>query len=288
VTVRVVTDSTADLPADLVARHGISVVPLSILFGDEALLDGVDVTSEQFFKRLAREPILPTTSQPTPAAFHAVYERLKREGATEILSLHLSSKLSGTFQSALQGAEGITGVRFRHVDSLTVSLGLGLGVLAAATAAEAGQPLETVRATAEGMFARTHVYFVLDTLEFLRRGGRLSRGAEIVGNLLQVKPILSFVDGEVAPVGRVRTRAKAIEEMLRRVSALRPISDVGVIYATTPDDLEYLIARLDGIVPDANVLSARVTPVIGVHSGPGLLGVAVVSADGASPAPAPP
>lgn len=287
-TVRVVTDSTADLSAELVARHGIGVVPLSILFGDEELRDGVDITSDQFFKRLARETVLPTTSQPTPAAFHAVYERLKAEGATEILSVHLSSKLSGTFQSALQGAEGIDGVRFRHVDSLSVSLGLGLGVLAAAAAAEAGKSLDETRAVAESVFSRTHVYFALDTLEFLRRGGRLSRGAEIVGNLLQVKPILSIIDGEAVPVGRVRTRGKAIEDILRRVSATRPITDVGVIYATTIEELNYLTARLDGIVPEANVTAARVTPVLGVYSGPGLLGVAVVSADGASPAPAPP
>ncbi len=290
-TVRVVTDSTADLPPDVVARYGIGVVPLSILFGDESLRDGVDITSDQFFKRLARAVELPTTSQPTPALFHETYERLKAEGATEIVSLHLSSKLSGTFHSAVQGAEGIADVRFRHVDSLSASLGLGLGVLAAAELAQDGKSLEEVRAAAVDVFARTRVYFLLDTLEFLRRGGRLGRGAEIIGNLLQVKPILAIEGGEVVPVARVRTRTKAIEEMLRRVALLRPITHIGAIHATTPDDLDYLTTRLDGIVPDAKVLTARVTPVIGVHGGPGLLGVAAVIAspeaatDGASPTP---
>jgi len=284
VVLRIVTDSTADLPTELVDRHRIAVVPLSILFGDEELKDGVDIRSEDFFKRLPREPQLPTTSQPSPALFKEAYERLVREGATEILSVHISGKLSGTLQSARQGADGIEGVRFRHIDSGTVSLALGMAVLAAAAVAERGGSLDEARAAAEGMLARTRLFFVLDTLEYLRRGGRLSRGSEILGTFLQVKPILGIENGELVPLARVRTRAKAIEEMLRRVSECRPIAQVGAMHATTPEDLKYLLDRLDGIAPDAKVLSARITPVLGVHSGPGALGMAVVTKDGASPA----
>ncbi len=281
-TTRIVTDSTADLPAELIERYGIAVVPLSILFGDEELLDGVDITSEQFFKRLARESTLPTTSQPSPAAFQSVYERLRDEGATEILSIHVSSKLSGTLQSARQGCEGVSGIRFRHVDSGTVSLALGMGVLASARAIEDGGSMEAARAAAEDMFGRTHLFFLVETLEYLRRGGRLSRGGEIVGTLLKVKPILSVENGELVAIARVRTRAKAIEDLLQRVTALRPITHCAAIHATTPDDLKYLVDRIDGIAPDAQVLTARITSVLGVHSGPGVLGVAVV-AQGVSP-----
>lgn len=286
-TLRIVTDSTADLSPEAVARYGIAVVPLSILFGDEELQDGVDITSEQFFKRLARESTLPTTSQPSPASFQAVYERLRGEGATEILSIHVSSKLSGTLQSARQSAEAVSDVRFRHVDSGTVSLALGMGVLAAAAVVAEGGTLDAARAAVEDRLTRTHLYFALDTLEYLRRGGRLSRGGELVGTLLKVKPILTIENGELIATGRVRTRAKAIEDLLQRVSALRPITHCAAIHATTPDDLQYVVDRLDGIVPDAQVLTARITPVLGVHAGPGIIGLAVVTA-GASPAATPP
>ena len=286
-TVRIVTDSTADLPADLVERYGIAVVPLSILFGDEQLRDGIDITSEQFFKRLARETTLPTTSQPSPAQFRATYERLRDEGATEILSIHVSSKLSGTLQSALQGADGVSDVRFRHVDSGTVSLALGMAVLAAAAVIDEGGGLEAARAAAEDRLTRTHLFFVLDTLEYLRRGGRLSRGSEILGTLLKVKPMLAIENGELIAIGRVRTRPKAIEELLQRVSALRPITHCAAVHATTPDDLKYVVDRLDGIAPDASVLTARITPVLGVHAGPGVLGITVVTA-GSPPVPTPP
>jgi DegV family protein with EDD domain len=284
VTLRIVTDSTADLSPELVERFGIAVVPLTILFGDEQLRDGVDISSEQFFRRLGRESVLPTTSQPPPAAFKATYERLLSEGATEVLSVHISAKLSGTLQSALQGAEGVSGLRFRHIDSGTVSLALGMGVLAAAAIAQEGGTLEAARAAAEDVFARTHLFFALDTLEYLRRGGRLSRGSEVVGSLLKVKPILRVENGEMVAIGRVRTRQKAIEDLLQRVSALRPITHCAAIHATTPDELKYVVDRLDGIAPDAKVLTARITPVLGVYSGPGVLGLAVVTA-GASPDP---
>lgn len=286
-TVRIVTDSTADLPADLVERSGIAVLPLSILFGDEELRDGIDITSEQFFKRLARDAATPTTSQPSPASFRSAYERLRDEGATEIISIHASAKLSGTFQSARQGAEGVTDVRFRHVDSGTVSLALGMGVIAAAAVIADGGSMDAARTAAEDMFARTRLVFALDTLEYLRRGGRLSRGSEILGTLLKVKPILAMENGALVAVGRVRTRSKAIEELLQRVSALRLITHRAAIHATTPEYLKYVVDRLDGIAPDAQVLTARITPVLGVHAGPGVIGLAVVTA-GASPAPTPP
>ncbi len=275
--IQIVTDSTADLPAELVSEHAISVVPLSVFFGDEELLDGVDIDSEHFFRRLEREPALPTTSQPSAGAFRDVYQRLKDEGATEILSVHLSEKLSGTLASARQGVAEVDGVRIELVDSGVTTLALGLGVIAAAEAVKSGASLEEARDVALGQFARTHTFFLVDTLEYLRRGGRIGRAQELFGSLLRVKPLLSLQDGEVVPIGRVRTKAKAIEELLNRAAALRPIEQMMAAHATTPDELDYLAERLRGIAPQAPIVTGRIGPVIGVHAGPGMLAFAVVT-----------
>jgi DegV family protein with EDD domain len=284
--IRIVTDSTCDLPPELVAEHGITVVPLVVLFGDEALQDGIDISAERFFKRLVRESKLPTTSQPAPAAFRAAYERLRDEGATEILSIHISGKLSKTLESARQAAEGLEGVRVVHIDSELTTLALGMGVVRAAEAVAAGHSLDETAEFVRGHFRRTHTLFLVDTLEYLRRGGRIGRAQEIVGSLLKVKPILSLQDGEVVPVGRARTKQKAIEEMLRRASEFRPIAETMAVHASTPDDLQYLVERLHGLAPLARLTVGRVTPVIGVHAGPGLLACAVVTAETDSPSPA--
>lgn len=281
--VRIVTDSTADLPPELLARHNITVVPLIVLFGDEQFQDGVEITADKFFKRLVRESTLPTTSQPSPISFRTAYERLKSEGATEILSIHISGKLSKTFESARQGAEGVEGVRIVHVDSGLATLALGMGVVRAAEVIEAGGTLDEARERAESHFRRTHSFFMVDTLEYLRRGGRIGRAQEIIGSLLQLKPILALENGEVAPVGRARTKQKAIEEMLRRAAELRPVEELMAVHATTPDDLEHIATRLTGLAPGVPITVSRITPVIGVHGGPGLLAFAVVTADSASP-----
>lgn len=283
--IRIVTDSTADLPPELVAQYDIAVVPLIVLFGDEALQDGVDISAERFFKRLVRESKLPTTSQPSPAAFRTVYERLRDEGATEILSIHLSGKLSKTTESARQAAEGLDGVRVVHVDSQLTTLALGMGVVRAAEAVAAGHSLDESAEIARSHFRRTHTLFLVDTLEYLRRGGRIGRAQEIVGSLLKVKPILSLQDGEVVPVGRARTKQKAIEEMLRRAAEFRPVEEMMAVHASTPEDLKYLVERLHGLAPQARLTVGRITPVIGVHAGPGLLACAVVTAEADSPPP---
>jgi len=277
VTVRIVTDSTADLSPELVEEHGLTVVPLSVLWGDEELLDGIDITSERFFKRLVREKVLPTTSQPSPGRFRETYERLIAEGATEILSIHLSQKLSGTLESARQGAEGITGARIIHIDSRQISLALGLGVIEAARLAHLGVSADTIQAETEDYFRRTRLFVLFDTLEYLRRGGRIGRGMEVVGSLLQVKPIATIEDGEITAIGRVRTKQKAIEALISRAADLRPFEAMAALHATTPEDLGYLITRLGGLAPDAPLYTGRVGPVIGVHAGPGMVGFCVVT-----------
>ena len=282
---RIVTDSTSDLTAEAVAALGITVVPLSILFGDEVLLDGVDIQSEQFFRRLQREPVTPTTAQPSPGLFRAAYERLIAEGATEILSIHVSAKLSGTVESARLGAAGLEGARIVQLDSRSVSLGLGVGVMDAAIAARDGADLDRVEALAADLFRRTHVFFTLETLDYLRRGGRLSRGQEIIGTLLQLKPVLGFVEGEVAALGRVRTKQRAIEDLLGRCADLRPLQHAFVMHSTNPDEAQYVRDRLAAIDDRATITLGRITPVLGVHAGPGMLGMGVVTApDDHSPA----
>ena len=274
---KIVTDSTSDLPPEAIAALGITVVPLSILFGDEELLDGVDIQSDQFFRRLQREPVTPTTAQPPSGLFRQAYERLIAQGATEIISIHVSEKLSGTLESARQGAAGIEGVRFAHIDSRSVSLGLGVGVMDAAQAAIAGEAFEDVEARAIDLFRRTHVFFTLETLEYLRRGGRMSRGQEFIGTLLKVKPILGIVDGEVAALGRVRTKQRAVEDLLERCADLRPLQHAFVMHGTTPDEATYVRERLAAIDGDATITLGRLTPVLGVHAGPGVLGMGVVT-----------
>lgn len=277
--VRIVTDSTADLPPEVAERLGIIVVPLVVMFGDEMLQDGIDITSEKFFKRLAREQQLPTTSQPSSGTFRAAYEALRDAGATEILSIHVSGKLSRTVESARQGASDVSGVRIEHIDSGHASLALGMGVISAARAAQAGASLDEIGAQVASQFRRTRCFFLVDTLEYLRRGGRIGRAQQLIGSLLQFKPLLEIHEGEVVPLGRARTRRKAIEDLIRRISELRPFTHAMAVHATTPEDCEYLVERLYGMAQDAEIVVGRLTPVVGVHGGPGLLGCAVVTAE---------
>ena len=276
-TVRVVTDSTCDIPAPLITELGITVVPLTVRFGDEEFLDGIDITSEQFFKRLQRDATTPSTAAPAPGQFREVYERLVTEGATAIVSIHISRKLSATLEAATQAAEGLS-VPVLLVDSQSFSLGVGMGVIEAAKAAQAGRTAEQVKGVAEDTFRRSHVFVTLETLEYLRRGGRLSRGQELVGTLLKVKPILAAIDGEVVAIGRIRTKQKAVEDILSRLADLRPWAYAYVVHATTPDELAYISDRYRGLSPETLVVTGRMTPVIGVHAGPGGLGIGCVTA----------
>jgi DegV family protein with EDD domain len=286
VSIRIVTDSTADLPPEVAAEHNITVVPASVLFGDEELLDGIDIQSQEFYERLARDSVLPTTSTPSPGAFRAAYEQLASEGATEILSIHVSGKLSGTIGSARQGAQGVEGVRIEHVDSELVTMAMGLGVLNAARAIAGGATLEEARDLAVSQFSRTHTYFLLDTLEYLQRGGRIGRAGAAIGTLLRVKPLLTIRDGEVEAAGRVRTRKKAVADMLRRISDLAPIEQMMAAHGDSAAESGDLIRELRAIAPDAEMITGEVGPAIGVHTGPGSLACAVVTAEGSSPASA--
>lgn len=281
--VKVVTDSTADLPPELVAELGITVVPLQVIFGDKAYRDGPDISSEQFFQMLASTKELPHTSQPSVGEFTQVYEALYSD-TDKILSIHLSAGFSGTVGTAQLAARSLIGrCTVEVIDSGTVSMAMGFAVIAAARAARGGADLDACSAAARSALRRQRLAVTVDTLEYLRRGGRIGRAAALVGGLLRMKPILTIRDGEAFPLARVRTRKKALEEMLNICLRDAVIEEAIIMDSTTPDDARQIRDAVAARCPGIPIHSGRIGPVIGVHGGPGLIGLAVVLAEGAAP-----
>jgi DegV family protein with EDD domain len=282
--VRVVTDSTADLPPAIADELGITIVPLHVLFGHESFRDGVDLTSEEFFHKLATARDLPTTSQPSVGEFQEIYEGLARE-TDRIVSVHLSERFSGTIGAARQAAHTIAGhCSIEVIDSGTTSMGMGMGVIAAARAANDGAELDACAEATRAVFSRQRIAVALDTLEFLRRGGRIGRAQALLGGLLRLKPIVTIRDGEVHPLARVRTRRKALDEVVNIcLQDNATIEQAAVLHATTPDDADMIAETLRQRFPQASIHVGRFGPVIGVHGGPGLVGVAAVLAADSSP-----
>lgn len=278
--VRVVTDSTSDLPPDVAEELGITVVPLHVLFGDESYRDGVDLMSEEFFRRLAESKALPTTSQPSVGEFRQVYERLA-DGTDKLLSIHLSARFSGTAGAARQAGQSIAGrCSIEVIDSETTSMSMGLAVIEAARLAQAGADLDACTAAARSVLRRQRLAVALDTLEFLRRGGRIGRAQAFLGGLLRLKPVLTIRNGEAFPLARKRTRRQALDEVVRVcLQDGVEVERAAVMHATTPDDAGYLRDELHKRFPNVHVHMGRFGPVIGVHGGPGLAGMAVVLAE---------
>ncbi len=274
----VVTDSTADLTPAERERWGVDVVPLTVFFGEEALLDGVQVTSEEFFARLPQANPLPRTSQPTAAQFVEVYRRLLDAGH-EVVSVHISSRLSGTLNSARAAVETLTAQdRVTLVDSLSVTAGLALAVQAAAKAAAAGCARRDTADAARNALQREHVQIVVDTLEYLRRGGRIGRARSLLGGLLAIKPIITLHDGEVAPLERVRTRPRAIERLFELASRYQNAAAIRIIHSALPQEAQRLADRLAVVLPKAEISVTWIGPVVGVYTGPGSLGAVVLTA----------
>ncbi len=278
--VRIVTDSTADLPLPLAEELNISVVPLSVIFGDEGYREGVDISHDQFYEKLVRSKELPTTSAPSVGDFLAVYEPLLAE-TEEIVSIHLSSKLSATYSNACQAAQIMAerGACVEVIDSRLITFGMTYVAAAAARAAAGGASLAEVRQVVERLIPRVHIFVVLDTMEYVRRGGRIGRARAFLGTMLGVKPILSVRDGEVHPEERVRTRARALDKVLQIVSSYSRPQELAVGYSTNPEEAEELRRRLAEALPAANVQTTRVGPVIGTHCGPGVLGIVLLEGE---------
>lgn len=274
--IRVVTDSNCDLPQDLVDKYGITVVPLYINVGTESYLDGVDLSREEFYQRLPHFKAHPTTSVPSPGQFFEAYRNLASEGATEILSIHISKTLSAVVNSARLAAEEIDTVAVTVFDSGQLTLGTGLQVVAAAKAAAEGRSVQEILEMLEELGGRIHVFAVLDTLEFMRRSGRLSRFQFGLGSLLQMKVIIMMHDSEVN-IERVRTRGRAIERLIGLVRELMPFEELALVHTHAPAEAEELRKRAKALFPVRSApLSVEVTPVIGAHIGPGAVGFAAI------------
>ena len=274
-TVKIVTDSSADLPAQLVQELGITIVPLYVRFGEKVYRDRVDISEDEFYQRLLHDPVHPSTIQPTPQDFASVYQKLSPK-ADGIVSIHMSAKLSGTYNSALQGKEMIEkGCPIEVVDSQTTSMGLGLIDIAAAIVAKAGEGLPTVMEEVKQAIPSIRLLFLLDTLEYLLLGGRIGKAKALLGSILNVKPVLTLKDGEVVPAGQVRSRAKGIDRLFDFVKSASNIQDLAVVYNTTPDEAQALEERIGTIFTKEQIKLARVGPMLGVHSGPGALAVAL-------------
>ena len=273
-TVKVITDSTADLPPALAEELGITAVPLNVHFGTEVYRDGVEITADEFYRRLVTASRLPTTSQPTPGDFLSAYDEMGQT-TDEILSVHISAKLSGTMNSATQAREEYGGeCRIEIIDSLQGSMGLGMLAIAAAEAARRGGSLDDVVTETRAAIPKVGFMGLVDTLEYLEKGGRIGKAQAFVGSLLRIKPLLTIRDGEAHPLERARTRAKGVDRMCELVQAEMPLKDLAVVYTTTLDEARSLAQRLQSYLPQGEVILSQVGPVVGTYLGPGVLGVA--------------
>ncbi len=273
--IKIVTDSTADVPPELAAELGITIVPLYVQFGGKSYRDRVDITENEFYSRLETDPSHPTSAQPSPQDFATAYDNIAA-GADGILSIHISEKMSGTMSSARQGAKMMKKlVPVEIVDSKFTSMAQGLVVVAAARLANTGKDLKQLAAAARGLVDDIHLLVLFDTLKYIARGGRIGRAKALLGSILNVKPLLAIKDGEFVPVGQVRSRAKGIERLFELArEASNNIAELAVIHSTTPDEAETLAVRIREFVAPEAVHIARFGPVLGVHGGPGVLAVA--------------
>ena len=276
--VRIVTDSTCDLPPEVIAELKIAVVPLYVNFGSESYRDGVDLTRDQFYARLPGSHLSPTTSAPGTDAFVEVYQRLIAEGATGIVSIHIGSSLSNIFNVAQMAATSITAVPVRVMDGGQITLGTGFLVVHAARLAASGASPDEIVAAVKSMADRTHSFAALDTLEYLRRGGRVNLIMFSVGTLLRMKPMLKMHLGKVV-TDRARTSSGAIDRLIQLALQLGPLEGVALVHASTPQRLELLRQQVQSRLQGVPIrMVGEVAPVIGAHVGPGAVGLVCIRA----------
>lgn len=270
--VRVVTDSACDLAPELCTQLGIEVVPLTIRFGDEELVDRVELSTAEFWERMASSDVMPETAAPSVGAFEETFRRLADEGADGIVCVNLSSRLSATMQSAQVAAKALEGrCPIAIVDSKTASMGIGMLAMHAARRAAEGADLATITAELDDRRDRLKTYATLDTLEYLRRGGRIGGAQALLGSVLSIKPIIAFEEGAVEPAGKVRTRSKALRFLVDQLKE-GSIETLCVLDAQAAD-LDEFLAMLEPIVSADEITVGKIGPVIGVHGGPGLIGI---------------
>ncbi len=276
--IRIITDSTCEAPPALLNHPLVTVIPLYVIFGQQSYRDGVDMTREQFWAYLPKSSVLPTTSQASPANFEAPFRAITEAG-DEVIAITLSAKLSRTYESALVAKDTLPGAPITVIDSRSISVGLGLMLEKAVEMAEAGASRAEIAARLEQMREEIRILFTLQTLEYLQRGGRIGKAQAFMGTLLQFKPLLSIVEGEVHPAARVRSMAKAIETMqdllAQQISARGERVRIGVTHADTPDTANQVADMLGKRFETSHVFICSLGPVIGTHVGPGTVGAAV-------------
>jgi DegV family protein with EDD domain len=274
--VKVVTDSTCDIPAQVVKDLGINVVPVYTVFGDKSYRDKVDINDDEFYHKLTHDSIHPTTSIPTPKDFADVYNKLAEE-TDEILSIQLTSKESGTYNSALLGKQLVTNkkCRIEVIDSLSVSLGLGLLVIDAAREAKAGAKLDQLAEMVRQAVPKVHLMILVDTLKYVVRGGRLSKAHGIIGAVIKVKPMLTLKEGDLSLVGVARTKTKAVGRLYEFARGFSKVKDIAVAYTTGQEEAKELADRIKAVFPNTPLYLTRVGSALGTHAGPGAMGVAV-------------
>jgi DegV family protein with EDD domain len=270
-TVKIVTDSTADLPPGVAEELGITVVPLYVRFGDKLYRDRIDISEDEFYDRLVHDPVHPGTSQPTPNDFAFVYRKLAEE-ANGIISIHISSKLSGTYDSAFGAKQLVdSSCPIEVIDSLWTSIALGFLAIRAAEGARAGKSMQELVKELNSLIPNIRYLGLFDTLKYLQIGGRIGKAQSLLGSLLNVKPLLTLKEGEFLPFGRVRTYPKAKDHLFEFVKAGAKLEAVFVVHSTTPDEAEAMADRLGALFDRKKILIARLGPVLGVHTGPGTL-----------------
>lgn len=271
--VAIVTDSTAYLPEECIQQYHISVTPLSVIWGDKVHRDGVDIRPAEFYERLPKSRTMPTTSQVTPAVMMSTFQSLLEQGY-DVLGIFLSSKISGTLQSAMQAREMIVGAenKIRILDSLSTTMAMGWPVLTAARAAQAGENLAACEQIAQNACANSGVLFVVETLEFLRRGGRIGGAQALLGTALNIKPLLEMRDGRIESVEKIRTKQKAMQRMLElageRIHGRTPLR-LAVTHANSDADARALLEAANAQFDPLETLISPLSPVIGTHAGPG-------------------
>lgn len=276
-TIRIVTDSTCDLPAEVISRYGIKVVPLYINVGKQEYLDGIDISREEFYTKLPDFPTHPTTAVPSPLKFKTVYDSLAEEGATQVISIHISEALSAVVNVARLAAKETVSTLVTVLDGHQLSLGTGFLVEAAARMASLGHSLDEILSALKDQIKRSHVFAALDTLEYLKRSGRMNRFISSIGTLLQLKPILTMWDGKPGNE-KVRTSERALKRLVDMLAALGPLEKVALVHTHAPEKLVQLRKMAEHLLPQTTIMVEDITPVIGAHIGPGAVGFAAVKA----------
>jgi len=274
-TIRIVTDSTSDLPSALARELDITIVPVYVSLRGRSYRDGIDISLDEIYQKMIDGGTPVTTSQPSPADFAEAYQRVMKE-ADQIVSISLTSKLSGVYNSALQGREMVGGKgRIEVIDSASISMGMGLIAVAAARKAQAGASLPSILAVSREAVEHVHIWGVFDTLKYVLRSGRLGRATALIGNLLNVKPIITMKSGELYPSGIVRNRAKGIDRLIDNFKGFLDVEEVGIVHSTTPEEAQTLKSRLSAVLDSRRIHISRLGPALGAHGGPGTLVLAL-------------